>query len=76
MERVEQMEVKFNYNEGLEKQANEKGYTFGRNKKKAEELRQAFNLLKKNNCLPTDMIEMWVGQRMYNKLSSMLKQKG
>ena len=70
------MGIKFNYNEGLEKQANKQGYTFGRNKKKAEELRQAYNLLKENNCLPTEMIEMWVGQRMYNKLSSLLKEKG
>lgn len=70
------MEVKFKYNEGLEKQANEQGYTFGKNKKDAEELRQAFNLLKKNNCIPTDMIEMWMGQRMYNKLCSMLVKKG
>ena len=70
------MEVKFNYNEGLEKQANEIGYTFGKNKKDAEELRQAFNLLKDNDCLPTKMIEMWVEQRMYNKLNSMLKKKG
>ena len=70
------MNIKIKYNEGLEKQANEQGYTFGRNKKKAEELRQAYNLLKENNCLPTEMIEMWVGQRMYNKLCSMLKKKG
>lgn len=70
------MGIKFNYNEGLEKQANKQGYTFGRNKKKAEELRQAYNLLKENNCLPTEMIEMWVGQRMYKKLSSLLKEKG
>lgn len=70
------MNIKFKYNEGLEKQANEQGYTFGKNKKYAEELRQAFNLLKQNDCLPTEMIEMWVGQRMYNKLSSMMKKKG
>ena len=70
------MNIKFKYNEGLEKQANEQGYTFGKNKKYAEELRQAFNLLKDNDCIPTEMIEIWVGQRMYNKLCSMLKQKG
>ena len=70
------MKVSFKYNAGLEKQANEQGYTFGKNKKYAEELRQAFNLLKDNNCIPTEMIEMWVGQRMYNKLCSMLKKKG
>ena len=70
------MNIKFKYNEGLEKQANEQGYTFGKNKKDAEALRQAFNLLKKNNCIPTDMIEIWMGQRMYNKLCSMLVKKG
>jgi hypothetical protein len=70
------MEVKFKYNEGLEKQANEIGYTFGKNKKDAEALRQAFNLLKKNDCIPTSMIDIWIGQRMYNKLCSMLKKKG
>ena len=71
------MNIKFKYSEGnLEKQANEQGYTFGKNKKDAEELKQAFNLLKDNDCLPTEMIEMWVGQRMYNKLCSMLKKKG
>lgn len=67
--------MKFNYNKDLEKQAKEQGYTFGKNKKDAEELRKAFNLLKKNGCIPTDMIEIWIGQRMYNKLCSML-QKG
>ena len=70
------MTVKFKYNEDLEKQANEQGYTFGRYKKDAERFKQAFNLLKENDCLPTEMIEMWVGQRMYNKLSTMLKKKG
>ena len=68
--------MKFNYEENLERQANKQGYTFGRNKKDAEALRQAFNLLKDNDCIPTEMIEMWVGQRMYNKLFSMLKKKG
>lgn len=70
------MEVKFKYDEGnLEKQAREQGHTFGKNKKDAERLRQAFNTLKQNECIPTDMIEMWVGQRMYNKLCSMLKER-
>ena len=67
--------MKFNYNKDLEIQANEQGYTFGKNKKKAEELRKAFELLKKNDCVPTDMIEIWIGQRMYNKLSTMLKER-
>lgn len=70
------MNIKFKYNEGLEKQANEQGYTFGKNKKRAEELRQAFELLKKNDCIPTSMIDIWIGQRMYNNLCSMLKKKG
>jgi hypothetical protein len=70
------LNIKFKYNEGLEKQANEQGYTFGKNKKRAEELRQAFELLKKNDCIPTSMIDIWIGQRMYNKLCSMLKKKG
>ena len=70
------MNITLKYNEVLEKQAKEQGYTFGKNKKRAEELRQAFNLLKQNNCIPTEMIEMWMGQRMYNKLCSMLKKKG
>ena len=70
------MNIKFKYNEDLEKQAKEQGYTFGKNKKDAEELRQAFELLKKNDCVPTEMIEIWIGQRMYNKLSSMVKKKG
>ena len=65
--------MKFNYKEDLEKQANEQGYTFGKHKKEAEELRKAFELLKNNDCVPTDMIEIWIGQRMYNKLSTMLK---
>lgn len=69
------MEVKFKYSERLEKQANRQGYTFGKNKKDAEALRQAFNLLKDNDCLPTKMIEIWIGQRMYNKLCSMLKER-
>jgi hypothetical protein len=70
------MNIKFKYSEGnLEKQANAQGYTFGKNKKYAEALRQAFNLLKQNDCLPTEMIEIWVGQRMYNKLCIMLKER-
>lgn len=70
------MDIKFKYNEGLEKQAREQGYTFGKNKKRAEELRKAFELLKQNDCLPTATIEMWIGQRMYKKLCSLLKKKG
>ena len=70
------MNIKFKYSEGnLEKQANAQGYTFGKNKKDAEELRQAFELLKKNDCIPTSMIDIWIGQRMYNKLCSMLKER-
>ena len=65
--------MNFNYKEDLEKQANKQGYTFGKHKKEAEELRKAFELLKNNDCVPTDMIEIWIGQRMYNKLSTMLK---
>ena len=41
----------------------------------AEELRKAFNLLKDNDCIPTEIIEMWIGQRMYNKLNAMLQKK-
>ena len=67
--------MKFKYDENLEKQAKEQGYTFGKKKKEAEELRKAFELLKDSNCIPTDMIEMWIGQRMYNKLSTMLQKK-
>ena len=67
--------MKFKFDENLEKQAKEQGYTFGKNKKEAEELRKAFELLKANDCLPTEMIEMWIGQKMYNKLSTMLQKK-
>lgn len=70
------MEVKFKYDEGLEKQAREKGYTFRKNKKEAEKLRQAFILLKDNECIPTDMIDLWIEQRVNNKLCSMLVKKG
>lgn len=70
------MEVKFKYDEGLEKQAKEQGYTFGKNKKDAEELRKAFILLKDNECIPTDMIDLWIEQRVNNKLCSMLVKKG
>lgn len=70
------MNIKFKYSEGnLEKQAKEQGYTFGKNKKDAEELRKAFILLKQNDCIPTEMTEMWMRQRMYNKLCSMLKER-
>lgn len=70
------MEVKFKYDEGLEKQAREKGYTFRKNKKDAEKLRKAFNLLKENDCIPTEMIDLWIEQRVNYKLCSMLVKKG
>lgn len=70
------MEVKFKYDEGLEKQAREKGYTFRKNKKDAEKLRQAFILLKDNECIPTEMIDLWIEQRVNYKLCSMLVKKG
>lgn len=69
------MEVKFKYDEGLEKQAREQGHTFGKNKKDAERLRQAFILLKDNECIPTEMIDLWIEQRVNYKLCSMLKER-